>query len=235
MFKKFALLFLCFQLVACTELQSVLDSATSATGLSSEQIGNGLKEALKIGVGKGSDRLSSLDGYLKSQYKILLPEEAQKVTNKLQRIPGFDKVESKMIEKINRAAEDAAKSAKPIFVSAIKQMTFQDAMSILKGEKNAATQYLDRSTKTQLYNEFQPVIVQSLNKFKALDYWEDAVNAYNKIPFIGEKVNPRLDDYITNRALDGLFGMVAKEELNIRNNVSARTSDLLRKVFAQQD
>lgn len=233
MIKKIALLVLCFQLTACTELQNVLNTV-GTTGLTSEQIGNGLKEALQIGIGKGSDRLSALDGYLKSQYKILLPEEAQKLTNRLQRIPGFNKVEDKMIERINRAAEDAAKSAKPIFVSAIKQMTFQDAMGILKGDKNAATQYLNRTTNTQLYGEFQPVIVRSLNKFKALDYWEDAVTAYNKIPLV-EKMNPKLDDYITNRALDGLFSMVEKEELNIRNNISARTSDLLKQVFALQD
>ena len=211
-----------------------LDSAATGTGLTSQQIGNGLKEALQIGIGKGSDRLSMVDGYLKSQYKILLPEEAQKVTKKLSNIPGFTKVEDKMIEKINRAAEDAAKSAKPIFVSAIRKMTFQDAMGILKGNKDAATNYLHSSTYGQLYNEFQPVILRSLNKFKALDYWKDAVTAYNKIPFV-EKLNPRLDDYIANRALDGLFSMVEKEELNIRNNLAARTTDLLKKVFALQD
>ena len=234
MFKKFALLFLCFQLVACTELQSVLDAASSGTGLTSQQIGNGLKEALQVGIGKGSDRLSSLDGYLGSQYKILLPEDAQKLTNKLKRVPGFTKVENKMIEKINRAAEDAAKSAKPIFVSAIKQMSFQDALGILKGDKNAATNFLNKATYNQLYAEFQPVIVKALNKQNALDYWGDAVNAYNKIPLV-TKMNPKLDDYITNRALDGLFGMVEKEELNIRNNVGARTSQLLKDVFAMQD
>ena len=235
MFKKIAFLFLCFQLVSCTELQQVLDSASSATGLSSEQIGKGLKEALQIGIGKGSDRLSRLDGYYKSQYKILLPEEARKVTDRLQKIPGFSKVEAKMLEKINRGAEDAAKKAKPIFVAAIRKMSFQDAMGILKGDKKAATNYLHRVTYDQLYKEFQPVLVKSLNKYKALDYWSDAVNTYNKIPFIGQKVNPKLDEYITNKALDGLFAMVAKEELNIRKNASARTSDLLKKVFAQQD
>ncbi|MEM6963356.1 MAG: DUF4197 domain-containing protein [Bacteroidota bacterium] len=233
MIKKIALLVVCFQLVSCTELQNILGTV-GADQLTSEQIGNGLKQALEIGIGKGSDRLSAVDGYLKSQYKILLPEQAQQLTNRLQKVPGFDKVEDKMIERINRAAEDAAKSAKPIFVSAIKQITFQDAMGILKGEKNAATQYLNLTTQTQLYNEFQPVIVRSLNKFNVLDYWEDAINTYNKIPFV-EKMNPRLDDYITNRALDGLFSMVEKEELNIRNNISARTSDLLKKVFALQD
>lgn len=233
MYKKFALLLICFQFVACTELQQVLDSATAATGLTSEQIGNGLKEALQIGIGKGSDRLSALDGYYKSPYKILLPPEAQKIEKTLRDI-GAGSLVDNAIEKINRAAEDAAKGAKPIFVSAIRQMTFQDAMGILKGDKRAATDYLNRTTYDKLYNEFQPVINRSLNKRKALDQWTKVVNKYNKIPFI-EKQNPKLDDYITNKALDGLFAMVAKEELNIRNNVSARTSDLLRKVFAEQD
>ncbi len=233
MYKKFALLLICFQFVACTELQQVLDSATAATGLTSEQIGNGLKEALQIGIGKGSDRLSALDGYYKSPYKILLPEEVQKIEKTLRDI-GAGSLVDDAIEKINHAAEDAAKGAKPIFVSAIRQMTFQDAMGILKGDKEAATNYLNQTTYNKLYNEFQPVIQRSLNKRKALDQWEKVVTKYNQIPFI-QKQNPKLDDYITNRALDGLFAMVAKEELNIRNNVSARTSDLLRKVFAQQD
>jgi len=233
MFKKFALLFLCFQLVACTELQSVLDAASSGTGLTSQQIGNGLKEALNVGIGKGSDRLSALDGYYKSSYKILLPAEAQKIEKTLRDI-GAGNLVDKAIMKINRAAEDAAKGAKPIFVSAIKQMTFQDAMGILKGDKNAATKYLNRTTYNQLYDQFQPVIVKSLNKMKALDHWETVVSKYNKVPFV-QKQNPKLDDYITNKALDGLFGMVAREELNIRNNVSARSSKLLKDVFAMQD
>lgn len=233
MYKKIALLLICFQFVACTELQQVLDSAAAGTGLTSEQIGNGLKEALQIGIGKGSDRLSALDGYYKSPYKILLPQDAQKIEKTLRDI-GAGSLVDNAIEKINRAAEDAAKGAKPIFVSAIRQMTIQDGMTILKGDKNAATQYLNNTTRSQLYQKFQPVIVNSLNKKKALDAWTKVVNKYNKIPFI-QKQNPNLDDYITNKALDGLFSMVEKEELNIRNNVSARTSDLLRKVFAKQD
>jgi len=113
-------------------------------------------------------------------------------------------------------------------------MIFNDAMGILMGEKNAATAYLQRTTSQPLYNEFNPVIVSSLDKFQARKYWADAVNAYNKIPFV-EKANPDLDDYVTKEALKGLFSMVEKEELNIRTNISARTSDLLRRVFAKQD
>ncbi|MEZ4933238.1 MAG: DUF4197 domain-containing protein [Saprospiraceae bacterium] len=233
--KKILFVFLCFQLTACdpAALQSVLDSMNTGE-LTTGEVSSGLKQALEIGIGKGSDLLSQKDGYYKSAYKILLPPEARKVTEKLSGIPGFSNVEEIILEKINRGAEDAAKKAKPIFVSAIRQMTFADAMDILLGEKNAATSYLNRTTNQALYNEFNPVIVQSLDKFDARKYWEDAVNTYNKIPFV-QKANPDLDDYVTTEALKGLFSMVEKEELNIRSNVAARTTDLLKKVFAKQD
>ena len=217
-----------------TQLQEALGTVLGTEELTAAEIGAGLKEALNIGISKGADRLSAEDGYYKSVYKILLPEEARKVTDKLQDIPGFTEVEEVILEKINRGAEDAAKKAKPIFVSAIKQMTFSDAMDILMGDKNAATQYLYRTTYDQLYAEFNPVIIESLDKFNARKYWADAVNTYNKIPFV-DKVNTDLGAYVTEQALDGLFGMVEKEELNIRQNVSARTTDLLKKVFAKQD
>lgn len=235
MLKKFAILLVAFQLTACTELQNMAGDVLAGGGeLTSLEIGNGLKEALNIGISKGADRLSARDGYLKSVYKILLPEEVQKVTQKLSGLPGFDKAETKMLELLNRAAEDAATSAKPIFVAAIKEMTFQDATSILMGEKNAATQYLNRKTYNNLQGAFQPKIKASLNKVKATEYWTKAANTYNKIPLV-KKVNPNIDDYVTTKALDGLFGMVTKEELAIRTNVSSRTSDLLKKVFAKQD
>jgi hypothetical protein len=143
-------------------------------------------------------------------------------------------VEDIILEKINRGAEDAAKKAKPIFVNAIKQMSFADAMDILMGEQNAATAYLNRTTYDPLYKEFNPVIVNSLDKFDARKYWKDAVNAYNKIPLV-QKVNPELDDYVTKEALKGLFSMVENEEKNIRTNIAARTTDLLKRVFAKQD
>ena len=233
--KKLIFVFLCFQLAACdpAALQSALETL-GAGELTTAEVSSGLKQALEIGIGKGSDLLSKKDGYYKSAYKILLPPEARKITDKLSGIPGFNNVEEIILEKINRGAEDAARRAKPIFVSAIRQMSFADAMDILMGEKNAATSYLHRTTNQQLYNEFNPVIVNSLDKFDARKYWQDAVNAYNKIPFV-QKANPDLDDYVTNEALKGLFSMVEKEELNIRQNVAARTTDLLRKVFAKQD
>jgi hypothetical protein len=199
-----------------------------------EEIGQGLKQALEIGIGEGATTLSQVDGYYRSPYKIFLPAEARKVTDKLAIIPGFTEVEEVILEKINRAAEDAAKSAKPIFVDAIRQMTFRDAASILMGEKNAATVYLKDATYLALYDEFQPVILASLDKFNALQYWSDAVNAYNKIPLV-DKVNPNLDQYVTEQALNGLFSMVELKERQIRDDVSQRTTELLRRVFAKQD
>ena len=235
--KRILTFFLLSLLVSCTprDLQNVLDTVTgTSTELTGIEVSGGLKEALNQGITKGVDILSQKDGYFKSAYKILLPEEARKVTDKLQNIPGFTDVENVILEKINRGAEDAAKKATPIFVDVIKAMTFNDAMKILMGEDNAATVYLHGTTNQQLYQEFNPVIVESLDKYNARKYWADAVNAYNKIPFV-ERVNPDLDDYITNQALEGLFSMVTKEEINIRKNVNARTSDLMRKVFARQD
>jgi hypothetical protein len=213
----------------------VLNAALGQTGLSQQDAAGGLKEALEAGISKGSDRLSSLDGYYKSElYKILLPEEAQPVINKLKLVPGFSDFEAKAIEKINRAAENAAKRAKPIFVDAITSMTFSDAMDILLGTDDAATQYLHASTYDPLYGEFKPVIVNSLNETGALDYWTSAMTAYNKLPFV-KKMNPKLEDHVTERALYALFDMVEKEEKAIRTDVSKRTSDLLRRVFAAQD
>lgn len=231
-FKLFSLaLVMSITFSSCDTLQQVAGGLSEPT---TAEIASGLKQALELGISEGADLLSQKDGYFKSAYKILLPDEARKVTDKLKVIPGFSDVENILLEKLNRAAEDAASSAKPIFVSAIKQMTFSDAMSILMGPNNGATTYLHDKTYSPLYNEFNPVIVNSLNKFNAIEYWADAVNAYNKIPFI-EKVNPSLDQYVTDKALDGLFDMVAKKELQIRTDVSSRSTELLKKVFAKQD
>jgi hypothetical protein len=223
--------------VQAQKLGGLLDKAKKAISgesLTSEEIGGGLKEALNIGVGEAVDFLSLEDGYYKSAYKILLPEEVQAVTSRLKAVPGFANVEEDLIEKLNRAAEDAATKAKPIFISAIKQMTFQDAMNLLMGEKDAATRYLERTTYDQLFAEFLPVIQESLDKVNARQYWRDAVTAYNKIPLV-KKTNPELDDYVTKQGLNGMFQLVEQKELDIRQNSSARTSDLLKKVFAKQD
>ncbi len=235
MLNKIAVFSMILFMVSCSpaQLQQALGTVLD-TPLTSAEAGAGLKEALNIGISKGSDQLSQVDGYFKSPYKILLPAEARKITDKLKNVPGFASVENTILEKINRGAEDAAKKAKPIFVDAIRGMTFSDAMNILLGEKDAATRYLERTTSDKLYQEFNPVIVESLDKFSARKYWSDAVTAYNKIPFV-ERANPSLDEYVTKEALSGLFAMVQKEELNIRQNIGARTSDLLKKVFAKQD
>lgn len=199
-----------------------------------DEIGRGLKEALDKGITKGVERLSARDGYYRSPYKILLPAEARQVTDRLKAIPGFEKLEENLLEKINRGAEEAAKEATPIFVSAIKALTFKDVTNLLMGADNAATDYLQRTTQQPLYDKFNPVIILSLDKVGANELWKKAADAYNKIPFI-TKVNNDLDDYITREALKGLFAQIEEEEKNIRRNKLARTSDLLKKVFAKQD
>lgn len=217
-------------------LKGLLNKAKEAvTGEGADgEVGMGLKEALNAGVGEAVSFLSAEDGYYKSAYKILLPEEVQQVTNKLKSVPGFSNVEEDLMEKMNRAAEIAAEKAKPIFVNAIKQMTIKDAMNLLMGEKDAATRFLERTTFDPLYNEFRPVVIESLDKVNAREYWKGAVTAYNKIPFV-KKTNPELDDYVTRQALSGLFGMIEVKEAEIRENPAARTTELLQKVFSKQD
>lgn len=202
--------------------------------LTQMDISNGLKAALSQGAGVAVANLGKKDGYFKSPFRINLPPEVQQVTSRLKGVPGFQDLENVLLEKINRGAEDAAQRAKPIFVNAIKSMTIQDATNILMGPKDAATTYLNRTTNQQLYKEFNPVIVKSLDKFKARKVWSDAIGFYNKIPLVN-KINADLDDYVTSQALNGLFGMVEREEQNIRTNLSARKTDLLKKVFAKQD
>jgi hypothetical protein len=155
------------------------------------------------------------------------------VEDRLRQI-GLNKEVDRFIETLNHGAEDAAKEAKPIFISAIQQMTINDAWSILKGQQDAATQYLKRTTSDQLKGKFKPVIQNSLNKVNATKYYGDLVNTYNKIPLV-EKVNPNLDDYATDLAIQGLFVMIAKEEKNIRQDPLARTTDILKRVFAYQN
>ncbi len=221
--------------LSAQDLKGIFNKAKAKiTGEETEDVGLGLKEALEVGVNDAVDFLSAEDGYYKSVYKILLPEEVTQVTGKLKNVPGFQNVEEDLIEKMNRAAEDAAKKATPIFVNAIKQMTFKDAMNLLMGDKDAATRYLEKTTYTNLYDAFKPVIIESLDKVNAREYWRSAVTAYNKIPFT-KKTNPELDDYVTKTALTGLFGEIEKKEADIRENPAARTSDLLKKVFSKQD
>lgn len=228
--KSFLPIFFSLTLMACPS--SLADLVE--TPLTTADIARGLKEALNLGAEEAVQSLSKKDGFYRSAYKILLPEEARVVTDRLQVIPGFDKVEEVLLEKINHAAEDAVKSAGPIFWNAITSMTIDDAMGILMGENDAATSYLQRTTYDPLYGEFQPILLESLNKFNALDYWEDAVNTYNKIPLLSD-VNPRLDDYIAHEALNRLFTLIELKEIGIRTDISQRVTPLLQKVFKKQD
>ena len=210
-----------------------LKKALGGESVSTEEVAQGLKEALTNGVSKGSDLVSQIDGYFKNpEIKIPFPPEVRQVETTLRQM-GLGKEVDRFVLTLNRGAEDAAKEAKPIFVEAVKQMTIQDAWAILKGEKDAATQYLKSSTSTLLKEKFKPIIQASLNKVNATKYYGDLVNTYNKIPLV-QKVNPDLDDYATDKAIEGLFVMIAKEEKNIRENPVARTSELLKKVFGAQ-
>jgi len=217
-------------------LSEILESVSSTPqGPSSAEIGSGLKQALEQGVSEAVRSLAAENGYLGSVYQIPLPTEAEKVAQKLRNVPGFGDFEANLIEKLNRAAEAAAAQASPIFLAAIQKMTFQDAYAILTGAQDAATRYLESSTYEALYEAFRPVIIQSLDEVNARTYWKRGADTYNKIPFIGEKVNPELDDYVTQKALIGLFALIQEKEAGIRSNPAERTTDLLQKVFRVQD
>jgi hypothetical protein len=210
-----------------------LKKTLEGESVSSDEVAQGLKEALTNGVSKGSDLVSQVDGYFKNpEIKIPFPPEVKQVETSLRQM-GLGNEVDRFVLTLNRGAEDAAKEAKSIFVEAVKQMTIQDAWAILKGEKDAATQYLKSSTSTLLKGKFKPIIQASLNKVNATKYYGDLVHTYNKIPLV-QKVNPDLDEYATEKAIEGLFVMIAKEEKNIRENPLARTSELLKKVFEAQ-
>jgi hypothetical protein len=234
--KKIILLFIATTILSgCAELQQVVDQLPQGTiGLSQLDISNGLKEALDNGIEKQVSKLTATDGFLKNEaVKILLPEELQKVDTKLRQI-GLSSLADEGLKVLNRAAEDAVKEATPIFVSAVKNMSFNDARNILMGNNIAATTYLQSSTSTALYSKFNPVIKNSFAKVGADQVWTNIITKYNSLPFI-TKVNPDLTDYTTNKAMEGVFKMIAVEEQSIRSNFSSRTSDLLKKVFALQD
>ncbi|MBG9375021.1 DUF4197 domain-containing protein [Panacibacter sp. DH6] len=199
------------------------------SNLSTDEIANGLKEALNKGVSEGTTKLSAADGFFKdAAIKILMPADAQKVEKTLRNVGLGQQVDDAILT-MNRAAEDAAKSASPIFVSAIKQMSIEDAWSILKGGDSAATRYLRTKTTGELTTAFKPVIEKSLEKTGATKYWNTVFSNYNK--FSLTKVNPDLSSYVTEKALSGIFYQIALEEMKIRKDPVARTTDLLKKVF----
>jgi len=233
--KLSTLIFLLFgSTVTNAQFGNILDKAEKVlkgeSPLSKDDAASGLKQALDQGIEEAVDKLSAEDGYLKSAYKVELPREAQKIIKKVSLLPGFENVEKDLIVKMNRAAESAAKKATPIFIDAVKQITFEDALDILGGDDDAATGYLKDKSYASLYDAFMPVIVSSLDEVNARTYWEKVVTAYNKIPLVKD-VNPKLDDHVNTKALLGLFKLIAKKEEGIRNNVDQQNTELLRKVF----
>ena len=223
-------------LSGCAELQQIATQLPQGVGsvITNADIAAGLREALDKGIDTQVTKLTQTDGFYKNQLvKILLPAELQKVDNTLRKV-GLGSLADEGLKALNRAAEDAVKEATPIFVTAVKNITFTDAKNILLGNDEAATNYLKGSTTTQLYNKFNPVIKSSFSKVGADKVWSNIITQYNKVPLV-TKVNPDLTDYVTNKALEGVYKMIAVEEKDIRTNLSARTSALLQRVFAMQD
>ncbi len=214
-------------------LDQVITTTSSGGGLSSGDIASGLREALTKGISKGSDQASALNGYYKNPLlRIAFPPEAQNVADKLRQL-GFNKQVDRFELSLNRAAEDAAKKAKPVFVKAITSMSIGDAVGILRGQNDAATQYLRRTSGQELVREFTPIIDSTLAKNNVTRYYADLTTIYNRLPFV-QRVNPNLTEYATNRAVDGLFVLVAQEEQKIRENPLERTSELLKRVFGSK-
>ncbi len=202
----------------------------TGVGVTEAEAGQGIKEALSQGLAGAVLKLNKEDGFFKDAlYKILVPEDAQKIANTLRDI-GFGSLVDKAILQINRGAEDAAGYAKPIFVNAIKSMSIQDAIGLVRNGDTSATHFFREKTTAQLMSAFTPVIKASLDKVDATKYYGDMVNKYNSIPLV-RKLNPDLTGYVTTKATNALFDLVAQEEKNIRTNFAARTTDILKKVF----
>ncbi len=232
--KKILILVVAVSLSSCAEMQQVLNQLPQTQGIGGVDIAGGLREALNNGISKQVTKLTAVDGFYKNEaVKILLPEELRKVDSGLRKM-GLSALADEGLKVLNRAAEDAVKESTPIFVDAVRNITFTDAKTILMGNENSATIYLQNSTSTALYGKFNPVIKNSFNKVGADKVWANIITKYNSIPLVN-KVNPDLTDYVTNQAMNGVFKMIAVEEKNIRTNLSSRTSVLLQKVFAMQD
>ena len=203
---------------------------TNKTSLSNDEVVRGLKEALTIGSKNSSDLASKVDGYYKNpKIKIPFPPEVQDVESTLRGV-GMGSQVDKFVLTLNRAAEDAAKDATPIFRDAITKMTIADGVSILKGSDDAATKYLNNTTSPELLAKFKPVVKNSLQKVEVTKYWNPLAGRYNQLP-LSRKMNPDLEDYVTRKAIEGLFVLVAQEELKIRKDPLARITEILKKVF----
>ena len=235
MLRKLFAFVLIFNLTSCAELQQVVNQMPQGNPvISNADMAAGLRQALDFGIEKQVSKLTQTDGFYKNELvKILLPEELQKVDKALRDI-GLSSLADEGIKALNRAAEDAVKEATPIFIDAVKGITFSDAKNILLGNDAAATHYLTSKTQAALYDKFNPVIKNSFNKVGADQIWSNLITKYNNIPFT-TNVNPDLTDYVTNEALKGVYTMIAVEEKDIRTKFTSRTTDLLKKVFALQD
>ncbi len=199
--------------------------------LSTNDVIGGLKEALNKGIEKGTTQLSAIDGFFgNAAIKILMPPEAVKVEESLRKVGMGNQIDAAILN-MNRAAEDACKTAMPIFVNAIKNMNFTDAWAIFKGNDTAATSYLQKQTTTELTNSFKPIIEQALVKIDATKYWNTLFSNYNR--FALKKVNPDLTAYVTEKALSGIFYQLAIEEQKIRKDPAARTTEILKNVFGR--
>ena len=221
-------------LSSCDVISQLPTGTAAGNGITQGEAAAGIKEALAQGLAKSVLQLNTTDGFFKDAlYKVLLPPDAQKIGNTLRSI-GFGNLVDNAILQINRGAEDAVGFAKPIFVNAIKNMTLTDAIGLVKGGDTSATHFFRVKTTTQLMNAFNPVIKSSLDKVDATKYYGDMVTKFNNLPTTFRKVNPDLTDYVTLKATDALFDLVAKEERNIRTNFAARTTDILKKVFGQK-
>ncbi|WP_147677478.1 DUF4197 domain-containing protein [Algibacter pacificus] len=235
MIRKVLVFLFLFNLTGCAELQQVVNQLPQTSGvLSNADIASGLRQALELGINKQVTKLTQKDGFLNNDLaKIMLPDELQKVDKTLRDI-GLGSLADEGLKILNRAAEDAVKEATPIFVNAVKEITFADAKNILLGSNDAATQYLTSKTQTALYDKFNPVIKSSFSKVGADQVWNNLITKYNTIPFT-KSVNPDLTDYVTAQALKGVYAMIAVGEAEIRTKVGARSTALLQKVFALQD
>lgn len=199
-----------------------------------DEIIQGLKEALNHGTNNSTAAVSKADGYLKNpRLFIPWPQEAVDMKNKLVKL-GMQKKVDEFETSLNRAAEEAAKTAAPVFLSAIKNMTVSDGMAILKGADTSATHYLKNATSTELYTQYKPIVKDAINKVKVTQYWDPLVKKYNKLPGV-KKQNPDLEDYVTKKAMAGLFLLVSDEEAKIRKDPAARVNDILKKVFGYAD
>lgn len=228
-----------FQTVEAQKIGDLIRKSTTFAeqykpGLSTDDIAGGLKEALLKGAQTGTQKLSSPGGFLENAaLKIIMPQEAQKIESTLRKL-GFNKLVDDMIVTMNRAAEDACKTAIPIFTSAIREMTITDGINILRGSDTSATAYLRTKTNIALTQSFSPIIKTSLDKVNATKNWEKIITTYNSIPLVGKKMNPDLVGYVTDKSLSGIYTEIATQEKDIRANPAARTTDLLRKVFEKK-